>query len=159
MRKLLIAVDGSECALKAADYVGKTFSGINDLQITLLHVLPYPPAPLWDEGHIPSDEEKREREEKIQNWLLSQHAETEEAFSRAADLMISQNISPLQIEKKSISDSIDVAESIIEETQSGGYQTLVIGKCGRSSLKKSLTGSVSAKILNQGTGAAICIVE
>jgi len=159
VKKLLIALDGSECALKAADYVGKQFSGNSDLQITLLHVLPYPPAPLWDEGHIPSDEEKKTREKGIQNWLINRTAKTEAFFSKAVDLLITRNIAPLQIEKKAISDSMDVADSIIEETRSGGYLTLVLGRCGRSSAKKYLMGSVTTKIINRGTGAAICIVD
>jgi nucleotide-binding universal stress UspA family protein len=159
MKKLLIALDGSECALKAADYVGKQFSGNSDLQITLLHVLPFPPAPLWDEGHIPSDKEKNEREEGIQRWLTNQTAKVEANFSKAVDLLTSRNIAPVQIEKKAISDSIDIADSIIEETKSGGYQTLVLGRCGRSSAKKYLMGSVTTKVINHGTGAAICIVE
>ena len=47
---MLIAIDGSNCSLRAIEYAGRQFSGVSDLQITLIHVLPYPPAPLWDEG-------------------------------------------------------------------------------------------------------------
>jgi Universal stress protein family len=35
MKKILVAIDGSPCALKALEYVGEQFSGMNDLQITL----------------------------------------------------------------------------------------------------------------------------
>jgi nucleotide-binding universal stress UspA family protein len=159
MNKLLIAIDGSECALKAADYVGKQFSGASDLQITLLHILPYPPAPLWDEGHIPSEEEKKEREKAIRKWLLNQNAKVEAVFGRAVGLLTEQGILPIHIEKKSISDSINVADSIIEEAERGGYETLVLGRCGRSASKKFFMGSVTTKILNRGIGAAICVVE
>ena len=64
MKKMLIAIDGSDCSLRAVEYAGKQFSGVSDLQIILLHVLPYPPAPLWDDGHIPTGEERAKKEKK-----------------------------------------------------------------------------------------------
>ncbi len=62
MKKILVAMDGSEGSMKAVEYVGSQFSGLTDLHITLLHVLPYPPAPLWDDCHIPGKGEQEERE-------------------------------------------------------------------------------------------------
>jgi hypothetical protein len=52
MRKILIAIDGSEGALKAVDYVGRQFSGINDGIITLFYVSPGVPPELWDDGPL-----------------------------------------------------------------------------------------------------------
>lgn len=159
MKKMLIAIDGSECASRAVDYVGKQFSGMGDLQITLLHVLPYPPAPLWDDGHIPTKKEKEERDDAIERWLKNQREGAETIFNRAVDILTENKIVLQQIEKKAISDSTDVAGSILEETRDGGYQTLVVGRCGRSTAKKYLVGSVTMKIINHGAGVAICVVE
>jgi len=36
MKKILVAIDGSEGALRAVDYVGQQFTGLNDLQIPVL---------------------------------------------------------------------------------------------------------------------------
>ena len=159
MNKMLVAIDGSQCAMRAVDYAGRQFSGNRDLRITLLHVLPYPPAPFWDDGHVLSEQEKAARNSVIEKWLVNQRAKLEPLFKEAVELLIGQGIGPEQIEKKSISDSTDVAESILEEARDGGYQTLILGRCGLSASKRFLMGSVTTKIVNNGSGIAICIGE
>ena len=159
MKKMLLSIDGSECSLRAVEYTGKQFSGVGDLQITLLHVLPYPPAPLWDDGHIPTEEEKEEREKAIERWLAGQRVKTEPLFDRAMAILTGAGISPTLLAKKVISDSTDVADSILEEARDGGYQTLVLGRRGLSPLKKVFMGSVTTKIINHGAGVAVCVVE
>ena len=159
MKKMLIAIDGSQCALKAVDYVGRQFSGVDDLLITLLHVLPYPPAPLWDDGHIPTKEEKEGRDNAIETWLKVQRSKAEGIFGKAVDILTSNGFSAHQIEKKTVSDSTDVASSILEETRDKGYQTLIVGRCGHSRTKQFIIGSVTMKIISHGAGVAICVVE
>ena len=159
MNKMLVAIDGSQCAMRAVDYTGRQFSGNRDLRITLLHVLPYPPAPFWDDGHVLSEDEKAARNSVIEKWLANQRAKLEPLFKEAVEMLIGKGIGPEQIEKKSISDSTDVAKSILEEARDGGYQTLVLGRRGLSASKRFLMGSVSTRIVNNGSGLAICIVE
>ncbi len=159
MKKMLIAIDGSESSFRAVEYAAEQFSGLNDLQITLLHVLPYPPAPLWDDGHIPAKEEKAEREAGIERWLAGQRVKSEPLFDKALSVLTRHGIPASRIGKKMISDSIDVAASIVEEAADGGYQTLVLGRRGLSAVKKFLMGSVTAKVITHGAGMAICVVE
>ena len=159
MKKMLIAIDGSQCALKAVDYAGRQFSGVGDLLITLLHVLPYPPAPLWDNGHIQTKEEKKERDSAIEKWLAKQRSNAEGIFGKAVDILTGNGFALHQIEKKTVSDSTDVAGSILEETRDSGYQTLVVGRCGHSPAKQFVMGSVTTKIISHGAGVAICVVE
>jgi nucleotide-binding universal stress UspA family protein len=156
---MLIAIDGSECSLRAVDYVGRQFSGMGDLQITILHVLPFPPAPLWDDGHIPTKGEKEKRESEIEKWLLDQRAGTESLFDRAITILVGAGISRTQMAIKTISDSSDIADSILEATRDGGYHTLVVGRCGHSSVKEFVMGSVTTKLLSHGAGVAVCVVE
>jgi nucleotide-binding universal stress UspA family protein len=159
MKKMLIAIDGSECSLRAVAYAGRQFSGISDLQITMFHVLPFPPAPLWDAGHIPTKGEEMEREREIERWLLEQRAMTESLFDKAIAVLVEAGISRTQMAIKTISDSSDIADSILEETRDGGYQTLVVGRCGQAPVKKFLIGSVTTEIINHGAGVAVCVVE
>ncbi len=159
MKKMLIAVDGSESSLRAVEYAATQYSGLSDIAVTLLHVLPYPPAPLWDDGHIPTKEETEERKRGIERWLAGQRAKFEPMFDKAVTILTNHGISLKQIERKTISDSIDVAGSILEEARDGGYQTLVLGRRGLSPVKKFLMGSVTAKIISHGAGVAVCVVE
>lgn len=159
MKNILIAVDGSQCALKAVDYIGHQFSGVGDVKLTLLHVLPYVPTTFWDDGHILTKKEKETRKEVVDKWLENQRLKLDPIFNTATQGLTRRGIKQEQIETKTISDSQDVADSILEEARNGGYLTLVLGRCGLSPAKRFLMGSVTTKILNHGAGIAICIVE
>ena len=159
MKKILLAIDGSDCSLRAVEYTGRQFAGMRDLQITLLHVLSYPPAPLWDDGHIPTKAEEEERKEALESWLAGQRAKMGPLLDKAIAVLNGSCIPQTQLTKKMISDSTDVAGSILEEAREGGYQTLVLGRRGLSNLKKLFMGSVTTKIINHGAGVAVCVVE
>lgn len=159
MKKILIAVDGSEGSLKAVDYVGHQYSGVEGLHITLLHVLPYVPTSFWDDGHILTRHERSARKEVIDTWVRNQQLRVEPIFQSATETLIRRGIDPDQIETKGISDSTDVAESILEEARDGRYQTLVLGRHGSSPAKRLLIGSVTSRVINHGAGIAICVVE
>jgi nucleotide-binding universal stress UspA family protein len=159
MRKILIAIDGSKCASKAVDYAGKMFSGMDDVKITLLHVLPYLATSLWDDGHILTKQEREARKKVADLWKKNQQARIEPIFAAATGMLVRRGIQPARIETKTISDSADTADSILEETRDGGYQTLVVGRCGLTAAKRVFMGSVTNKIISRGAGTAICVVE
>jgi nucleotide-binding universal stress UspA family protein len=56
-----------------------------------------------------------------------------------------------------VSDSTDIADSILETARDGGYQTIVVGR--REQPSKHILGSVSGKIINQGSGMTVIVVE
>jgi nucleotide-binding universal stress UspA family protein len=159
MKKMLIAVDDSKCAMKAVEYVAQQFAGTNDLHIALVHVLPNLPAIFWDEGHILSDDEKKERKKVLDTWLAKHKQKIEPLLRSAADRLIKSGIKTGQITTKFISDSTDAAQSILEEAKDGGYQTIIIGRCGISQRKHLLLGSVTSRVIHLGEGVAICVVE
>jgi len=69
-----------------------------------------------------------------------------------------QGINEDRISTKWISDATDISASILEEAGTGDYQTLVIGRCGHCDIKNRM-GSVTEKLIRQGAGTALCIVE
>jgi nucleotide-binding universal stress UspA family protein len=159
MKKMLIAVDDSKCAMKGVEYAGEQFGGMNDLQITLVHVLPNLPAIFWDEGHILSEAEKAERKKVVDRWMDGEKKKIGPLFARAVDVLTRKGIKKEQVTTKFISDSTDVAQSLIEEAKDGGYQTLVMGRCGVSQGKSALAGSVTSKIIHLAAGVAVTVVE
>ncbi len=159
MRKLLIAFDGSDCGLSAVDYVGMQFSGLSDITITIFHVLPNIPPNLWDDGHILSHGEREERKRVVEKWLENQRLRMEPLFAKAKQTLIDRGIKSDQIATKTKSDVADVADSILEEARTGGYTTLVVGRCGLTHKERFFTGSTTTAIINRGAGLAICIVE
>jgi len=159
MKKMLVAIDDSEGSWKAVDYVSQQFAGADDLKITLFHVLLGLPPQFWDDGHFLTEEETATRKAVIEKWLSNQNYVLEPLFSQAIEKLTKSGIRRDHIETKSVSESIDViAQCILAEAKAGGYQTLVIGRCGRS-VKHFLLGSTASTIINAGAGMAICVVE
>jgi nucleotide-binding universal stress UspA family protein len=156
MKKMLIAIDDTPVSLKVVEYAGQ-FSGAGDLQISLVHVLPNLPAIFWDEGHILSEVEKSERKKVVDKWLADRKAKMEPVFKKAIDVLTRMGVKPQQVQTKSISDSTDIADSILEEARDGGYQTIVVGRCDHRA--KHILGSVSNKIVEQGRGMTVTVVE
>ena len=157
MKKLLIAIDDSLNAMKAVEYVAGQLACVMDRQITLVHVLPNLPAIFWDEGHILSEDEKRDRQKVVDKWLAAQKAKMEPLFEKAVELLTSKGHVLAMGGTKFISDSTDVADSILEEARDGGYETIVLGRSHHS--PKNVLGTVASRIVNQGAGFAVTIVE
>lgn len=156
MKKMLIAVDDSLSAMKAVDYVAQQFS-CSGLQIGLVHVLPNLPAIFWDEGHILSEDEKRDRKKVVDKWLAAQRSKMEPLLLQARETLVAQGVSSGRVETKFISDSTDVADSILEEARDGSYETVVVGRSHHS--PKNVLGTVAGRIATQGAGLAVMIVE
>ena len=159
MRKLLIGIHDKYCSMRAVEYLGKQYAGAKDLEMTLVHVLPNLPAMFWDEGHILSDEEKRERKKVVDTWIVRQKQAVEPMLKAAVNDLVRSGFSPDRIGMKFISDSLDVADSLLEEAREGGYQTIVIGRCGIREGKHLLMGSVTSKIIHKATAMAVTVVE
>jgi nucleotide-binding universal stress UspA family protein len=157
MNKTLIAIDNSPSAMKAVEYVARQFLIGTDQEIAVVHVLPNLPAIFWDEGHILSEDEKRDRKKVVDKWIADQKALMEPVFKRAVDVLSKNGISASQIMTKSLSDSTDVAASIIEEARDGGFRTVVVGRSRHS--PKNALGTVAGRLANQGAGLVVTIVE
>jgi nucleotide-binding universal stress UspA family protein len=158
MNKMLIAMDGSGCSMKAVKYAGEHFSGISDLQITLLHILPMP-AIFWDEGHILGEKEKEDRKRFFDQWKNEQLLKFEPFLDEAVEVLVRTGIKREQISINDATDTIDIADRIIEETRNGGYQTLLIGHCRHDEATHFIRGSVTREIMHRGSGATLSIVE
>ena len=158
MNKILIAIDGSDCSMKAAAYAGEHFSGVPGLQITLLYVMPMP-AVFWDEGHFLSAEEKQERRRFFEQWKSEQSVKIEPAFENAVRILTGKGISREQIVLKTASDTVDAADRILDETRSGGFKSLLIGHCRHDAANHFIRGSVTREVSHRLEGATLVIVE
>ncbi len=159
MRKVLVAIDGSEGALKAVDYVGRQFSGVGDLGVTLFYVSPGIPPELWDDGHILTEVEKAARKDVFEKWLNNQKLALESVFQPAIETLVKRGISPHRIETKSASETVkNTPECILAEAKVGEYLTLVMGRCGLHRTAHALLGGTVSRVIDRGAGIAACVV-
>ncbi len=153
--KMLIALDDSPCSLGVVGYATR-FAAVPGLEVGLVHVLPNLPAMFWDEGHILSDEEKKERQKVVDKWIADRKNKMAPAFKEATGILAKSGIKAEQVKSKSISDSTDVADSILEEAKDNGYDTVLVGRCSRPS--GLLPGYVADRIVSHAKGLAVIVI-
>lgn len=159
MRKVLVAVENSDCSFRAVRYCTALFSGLTDVSFTLFHVLPYMPPEMWDPGHIPNEQERAAQQAVIDKWFDHQNRRADPVFQKSGEILLEAGFDPTKVVTKTVSDSTDVAGSILEEARNGGYFILVMGRCGSSGIKGFFLGSTTTRVINRGAGLAICLVE
>lgn len=143
MKRVLIATDGSEHALKAAQFAGELAAGIN----AELHVL----AVAYRDRHGERELREFARIEHVEggmaNVALSLARSHVEQARRRAETQGAIAIKTSVIEG-------DPFEEILAYIAAKGIDAVVVGRRGRSSLALLLLGSVSQKLAS----LAPCIV-
>ena len=159
MRKILIGVHDKYCSMRAVEYMGKQFSLSDGPEVLLVHVLPNLPAIFWDEGHILTEAEKQDRQKVVDTWVAKQRDMIEPILQSMVRHLVQSGLRQEQVKMKFISSSTDVADSLLDEAKAGGYQTILLGRCGIQEGKHLLVGSIPSKLIQNSAGLAVCIVQ
>jgi nucleotide-binding universal stress UspA family protein len=154
-KKILVALDDSENALRAVEFVSRTFTP--DHEITLFSVLQDMTA-LY-EHYSP---------ELTPYFLTQRDAFTsiddkkkdliEEAAEKAKDLLLKAGFEEKNIILKIEQQKKGIARDIIDEASSG-YDAIVMGRRGLSSFTGFILGSVSQKVLHSAKNISIVVVD
>ena len=157
--KLLIALDSSEGAWHAVEYVAETFGKTPDVQVALLHILSGLPPALWDDGHILDDKERQARQRMVASWQAEQEKQWQGLVKKAHDLLTAMGLPQQAVTNKFKPKYYDVAEDILNEATTGGFDTVVMGRRGLGMAKSFLLGSVTNKVVQNAKECAVTIVE
>jgi nucleotide-binding universal stress UspA family protein len=158
-KKILIALDGSEAAWRAVEYVGKHFGRVPRVKVTLLHVLPDLPPLFWDIGHFLSRQEQKARKSLIDQWEKEHEARWTELIEKAKRHLVRAGVSAGAIRRTFKPDYGDVATEIIEEAVKGRYSAIVMGRTGRAKDRTPRLGSVTNKVLRHASGFQVIVVN
>ncbi len=147
--RVLLAIDHSDNALKAVDYVGKILGCQPEADITMLYVI-NEPSP-----DIMPDNEERER------YVEQMKEKTLEFVGSIGNHLSNWGIPKKNIHLKILSCSkvTSVAEAILQELRQGEYETVVVGRRGVSKREEFLFGSVSNKIVREAKDCTVWVVE
>jgi len=148
-KKILIAIDHSENALKAVDYVGKLLSCDPEADISLLHVISEPSPDVMPEAS--------ERERYVNQLRADTLKFMEEVGRRLTSRGIPEKSIHLKIQ--SCQKPLSVAELVLHEQQAHQYGTIVIGRRGMSKREEFIVGSVSNKIVREAKNCTVWVVE
>jgi nucleotide-binding universal stress UspA family protein len=152
-------VDGSEGAKGAVDYVAGTLGHIPNLKIVLLHILPELPPSMWDDGHILTEGERREREAAVADWEDQVEEPWKDMLNEARDRLIQGGIPAEAVSIKYQPTYSDIADDILDEAELEGCATIVIGRHGTGGARRLVMGGVSNKVVNHAKGVAVIIVD
>jgi nucleotide-binding universal stress UspA family protein len=133
---VLLAMDGSEGAMRAVDHVGALL-GRSDFEVTLLHVIR-----VGNNGYI------KEAEKEIGK-----------AFDEAKRRLTKSGFEQNQIATKIITGAPSRAGAIMEGAKEGGYGTIVVGRRGLSRAKEFFMGRVSNKVIHMAKQQAVWVVN
>jgi nucleotide-binding universal stress UspA family protein len=159
MAKLLIALDSSAGAWRAVEYVAKTFGQTPGTQVTLLHILSGLPPAFWDDGHVLHEKEREARQRLVASWQKDQEKNWRDLVDKAYQQLSAAGLDLGAVTSKFKAKYFDVADDIIDEAQTGAYDTIIMGRRGLGMAKSLLLGSVTRKVVDNAKGCAVTIVE
>ena len=133
--RILVALDTSEGAMRAIDYVETMVSA--DLEVTLFHTV---------RAH---DEEIFHKAEESMGPVF------EEATSR----LEKAGFGGKQITTRTATGVLSRAGAIIEKALKGGYGTVVVGRRGLSEVEEFSMGRVSNKVIHMAKELAVWVVS
>ena len=154
-KKILLAIDDSENARRAVEFVAKFFAPDN--KITLFNVIPdtatlcamnspeLAPYFISQQSSFCLLEEKKK---KLVN----------EALKKAKRILLDAKFEEKNITIKSEIKKRGIARDIIREAKAG-YNVVVMGKRGLSGIKDFILGSVSQKVFNTANDISVLVVD
>ncbi len=145
---LLTAVDQSENSRRAVDYLSRWVACMEGVQVTLLHVIKEPSRDV-----LPDEDEREE-------YIGQKEAAAESLLSRCREELESRGIPPEKIQTSVLNCCAPdtVVETILGEAETGGYDTIVLGRRGMSKKEEYIFGSVTSRIVREVAHATVWVV-
>lgn len=148
--KILLALDESEDAMQAVEYVGTILNG-SALGVTLFHVVRG--LNFLDQRFGPVINLTHKKE-----WLEEAKLAMKPVFEEARTRLIDAGLDPKRINTKLIEGANSRAGAIVEGARKGGFGTIVVGRRGSSKLYEFLMGRVSNKVIQMAKDQAVWVV-
>jgi len=147
VKKILVPVDGSDTAGKAARYAAD-LAKQTGAAITLLSVIDTSP---YTTRSVPAVATPTHLIEPIEDYLR----QTAGAFLSEAKKICKGR----KVKSKSVIRSGHPVEEILKEAKASGVDLIVVGSHGRSALGATLLGSVAFGIIHRDTSLPVLVVR
>jgi nucleotide-binding universal stress UspA family protein len=132
LSKILVAVDGSDISLKAANY-GIEFAKKYNSKLIILHVI-----------HIDAAGLIYTTESAFNQFIEKSKKESEEWFSTIRNEAKERGV---EIKTENVEEMYSVAGAIIKHAEEGNVDVIIIGSTGKSGFKRLLLGSVAVDVV------------
>jgi nucleotide-binding universal stress UspA family protein len=135
--RILVAVDGSDTSMKAADYaitLAKNNDN-NEAEIFVINVIDIPPIFKM----LPSDTRKQ--------LIRMGRQQASQIFDTIEQMAKRHVVKTNKINTEMVETSISAADEIIKYSKEKDVDLIVVGTKGRSGMSKALLGSVASKVV------------
>lgn len=147
--KVMLAVDGSESALKAVDHAAFIFSGNSHIDITLLHVTPR----LKDYCTI----DFKKDVDMMENIIArGDKMCIDNFYIHAKKILTDGGLKNSQIHTLEVESMASIGRTIVKRAKKHGCGTLIVGRRGAND--SFFMGSVSSYIITNAKNCAVWIV-
>lgn len=154
-RKILVAFDDSENAMRAVEYVAESFS--SDQKLMLFSVIPDTVA-ICD---MNSPELTPHFLSQQQSFCVLEEKKEElmkEAQQKAKGILMAAGFEEGKIKMTIVRGKKGIARDIVNEAKSG-YDTIVLGRRGLTGIQEFLLGSISQKVFNLAKDFTVLLVK
>ncbi len=160
-KKILLAVDSSDNAMRAVEYTGHIVSGNPGFEVQLLCIERLPHRDLY------ADDDKwemgcEEMRACLKDFLARARQRLRELGvddAAVSEVYVSSCHSPFTDSTSECSLGTSVALEILDTLKTGGFGTVVVGRRGLSKAEEFLFGSVSNKIVHSAKDCTIWVVS
>jgi nucleotide-binding universal stress UspA family protein len=154
-KKILVAIDDSENAIRAVEFIASSFT--KDKDITLFNVV-QDTAALCE---MNSPELTPYFKSQQSSFCLLEEKKQElmnQAVEKAKEILMDAGFDENNITVKSELKKSGVARDIVKEAESG-YHVIVMGRRGMSGIKDFILGSISHKVFNSAKNISVLFVN
>jgi nucleotide-binding universal stress UspA family protein len=154
-KKVLVAIDDSENAMRAVEFIANSFA--KDNKITLFNVIP-DTAALCE---MNSPELTPYFKSQQSSFCLLEEKKRElvnQAVQKARNILMDAGFDENNITVKSEVKKSGVARDIVKEAESD-YNVIVMGRRGVSGIRDFILGSVSQKVFNLAKDISVLVVN
>ncbi|MBW2109807.1 MAG: universal stress protein [Deltaproteobacteria bacterium] len=147
-KNFLVAVDESDNARRAVEYVGYLLGNVKGVYVTLLHVIPEP-----EDDYFLKENEKKQ-------WLKKYRGRMDAVLNQYQQILFGHGFLKDAVEKRLLLRRCpSMAECILIESDQRQYGTIVVGRQGLSRKEEFLFGSISSKIVSHARHCTVWVVE
>lgn len=160
--RILLAIDESDNAQRAVQYVGSLLRGTSDIAVTLFHVLKPMPRELLEHGGSENPAVEAQLSAQLRReqeaWMRKEGEAEGHILKQAVETLAQSGFDRGRVTLK-YGHEDDVARNILEEARSGHHETIVVGRHGKSRIRRIFGGGVTDQLLRQAKGFALWVVE
>jgi nucleotide-binding universal stress UspA family protein len=157
--KFLVALDASEGAMLAVDYVAKMVGCCPHFEVTLFHVVRGFDIFHQAVGKPAARDSDGLWQERLEKELDQASSGIEGVFAEATRRLVEAGMEAACVSRKVFKGASSRAGAIVDEVEKGGFDTVVVGRRGLSRVQEFFMGRVSNKVIHLTKDKTVWVVS